>query len=116
MPSATDETERISGVPSAVSVSVSHATAVDELYVCSPGIGVFLVPAMDVETDSDVSPSTRAPETFGVTVNEYVAPAVSSARARLRAAWPTVRVSGATGARTLVTMKSSSRILLSSCE
>ena len=84
--------------------------SVDVVYVCSPGIGVFLVPAIDVETGSEVSPETSAPETFGVTANEYVAPSVSPVNARLRAVLPTFRVSGATGASTPVTAKSSRSI------
>ena len=65
-------------------VSVVENTRFWDEYDCSPGIGVFLVPAIDVETDSDVSPSTRAPEMFGVTVNEYVAPGVKPDNGRLR--------------------------------
>ena len=41
-----------------------------EWYVCSPGTGVLCAPATMVETESDVSPSTSAPETLGFTVNE----------------------------------------------
>ena len=88
-------------------VSVVENTRFWDEYDCSPGIGVFLVPAIAVETDSDVSPSTRAPEMFGVTVNEYVAPPVNPLSEALRAVLPTVRVCGATGASTSVTHKSS---------
>ena len=91
-------------------VSEAEKESVDRLYVSSPGIGVFRVPAMDVETDSDVSPSTRAPEMLGVTVNEYVAPPANPLSEALRAVLPTVRVCGATGASTSVTMKSSRSI------
>ena len=93
-------------------VSEAENVSVDGVYVCSPGIGVFLVPAIDVETDSEVSPSTSAPEMLGVTVNEYVAPASSSVNVRLRAVLPTFRISGVSCARTSVTVKSSTRMHL----
>ena len=95
-------------------VSVVEKESVVGVYVCSPGRGARLSPSMTVETGSEVSADTSAPEMLGATANEYDAPAVSPSSARLRTALPTLRTSGAIGARTSVTVKSSSRILLSS--
>ena len=127
MPLTTAETEQLllsstvvlsTAVPEYDHVPLASETeneSVDDVYVSSPGIGVFLDPAIDVMTGSEDSPSTSAPEMSGVTTNEYAAPASSPVSARLRAVLPTVRTSGATGASTSVTQKSSIRILLSAC-
>ena len=66
-------------------VSDAEKARLVELYVCSPGIGLRLLPAIKVEATSEVSPSTSAPEILGVTVKEYAAPGESPVNATLRA-------------------------------
>ena len=90
--------------------SEAENVSVVGVYVCSPGTGVFLLPAIDVMAGSEDSPSTSAPERFGVTTNEYVAPASSPVNVRLRAVLPRLRISGATGARTSDKEKSSTKM------